>query len=65
MKCEPTKNDGSAREMLSPSSLFDLRCRDVKDREHLNHDLHDHVRHCRSRWHVFIRLEPLEEILDA
>jgi len=65
MKCEPTKNDGSSREMLTPSSLLDLRCRDGKDREHFNHDLYDHVRHCRSRRHVFIRLEPLEEILDA
>ena len=65
MKYEPTKNDGSAREVLTPSSLFDLRCRDGKDREDFNHDPYDHVRHRRSRRHVCIRLEPLEEVLDA
>jgi hypothetical protein len=51
--------------MLTLSSPFDLHRRDGKYRQYFNHDLDDHVRHCRGRYHFLIKLEPPKDILDA
>jgi len=50
-------------DQLTRSSLFNLLCRDGEDRQYLNHDLHDGVRHCCGRLNSCIRFQPPEEPL--
>ena len=55
----------NAGDQLTSSSLFNLDCRDGKERDYFNHDFDDHVYHCMIRWNVFIRFEPHNEVIDA
>jgi hypothetical protein len=50
---------------LTESSTLHFLCRDRKDRQHLNHNLNDHVAHSHSRCDASIYLEPAEEIFNA
>jgi hypothetical protein len=50
---------------LTRSTLFDLLCGDRENRKYLDQDLYDHVGHCSSWLHFCVRLETLEETLDA
>ena len=47
------------------SSLPDLLRHDPKDRDNLNHDLHDDVPHGRRRSDLYICLKPLEKVFHA
>ncbi len=40
-------------------------CRHRKDRKYLNHNLDNHVRHCRSRRDASVYLKPVEETFNA
>src|SRR5260221_51366 len=50
-------------DQLTRSSLFNLLCRNGEDRQYLNHDLHDGVRHCWGRLNFGIQLQPPEKSL--
>jgi hypothetical protein len=53
------------REQRTRSTLLHLLCCNREDIQHLNHYLHDYVRHC-IRWlYCRMRLEALEEVLDV
>ena len=54
----------SLRLLTCSSSLHFLR-RDRKDREKLDHDLHEHLRHFRGQRYLSIDLKTLEKALDA
>ena len=47
------------------SSLLNFLRYDPKDRNNLDHDLNNDVRHGRRRLDVYIRLKPLEEEFHA
>jgi hypothetical protein len=48
---------------LTRESLINLLCRDGEDRQYLNHDLYDGVRHCCGRLNFCIRHQPPEKLL--
>jgi hypothetical protein len=50
---------------LTDSSTLHFLCRDRKDCQHLNHNLNDHVRHCRSRRDAGVYLKSAEETFDT
>ena len=54
-----------SRDQLTRSSLFNLFCCDAENRQYLNHDLHDNVRHGYSWSYFRVGLQPPNEILDA
>ena len=51
--------------MHTGSSLPDFLCYDPKDRDDLNHDLDNDIRHGRRRSDLYIRLEPLEKVFHT
>ena len=52
------------QQILTYSPLFNLRCRDPKDRENLDHYLNDYIHHVRSRRQFCIDLETTEKHLN-
>jgi hypothetical protein len=52
-------------EQRTRSSLSHFLRSNCEDVQHLDHDLHDYVRHCVCWRYCSIRLEPLEEVLDT
>ena len=50
---------------LTQLPTFDFLCRDSKNRQHLDHNLNNHVRHCRSRCKGSVYLDPVEEMFDT
>jgi hypothetical protein len=46
---------------LTESSLSDLLRRKGKDREQLDHNPYNHIRHYRSKWDVGIDVQALDE----
>jgi hypothetical protein len=53
------------RNQLTQWSTFHFLCHDCKNRQHLDHNLNDHVRHCRSRYKGSVYLKPAEEMFDV
>jgi hypothetical protein len=53
------------RNQLTQWSTFHFLCRDCKNRQHLDHNLNNHVCHCRSRCKDSVYLKPVEEMFDA
>ena len=51
--------------LLTRSSSFHFLRRDGEDREQLDHDLHEHLRHFRSQRNLIVNLKTLEKALDA
>jgi hypothetical protein len=54
-----------ARLKLTESSTLHFLCRDPKDRQYLDHNIDNHLRHPRSRCDADVYLKPVEEALDA
>ena len=52
-------------DQLTCTILFNLLCQDCKDTKNLNHDFHDRTRHSRGRGHLYIDLEPSEDVFYA
>ena len=52
------------RNQLTQWSALQFLCCDRKDRQHLCHNLNDHVRHRRSRCEDNVYLKPAEEMFD-
>ena len=53
-----------SRDQPTRSFLLNAFCRNGENREYLNHDLNDNVRHCPSRSYFRIRIQPPDEALN-
>ena len=52
------------QQWLTQSPTFHFLCRNRKNREYLNHNLHDYVSHSRGRGNASVYLELMEEAFD-